>query len=118
MSKKTINLTRLAVEEELDSLLECDPYQSTRSEFVRPKIRKALLDEVVSQIPSRQIEIETPEEEVLPELLHCVSTQKRLKIEMLLQEGIQNRLTQWNRWHNLQVAPNKDSCRVPSRCFG
>ena len=115
MSKTTINLTRLVVEEELDSLLECDPYQSTRSEFVRPQIRNALLDEVLSQIPSRPIEIDSQEDEVLPKLLHCVSTQKRLKIEMLLQQGIQNRLTQLHRWHSLQLAQKLDSCRVPSQ---
>lgn len=118
MSKTTVNLTRAVVEEELDCLLECDPYRSTRSEFVQPQIREALLDEVLSQIPNRHIAIDSQEEDRLPALLHCVSTQKRLKIESLLQQGIQSRLTQWHRWQNLQLAPKWDSCRVPLQCFG
>lgn len=118
MSKKTVNLTRVAIEEELDLLLKCDPYCSTRSELVKPQIRQALLEEVLSQIPNRQIAIDSQEEDVLLSLLHCVSTQKRLKIEALLQQAIQNRLIQWRQWHNLQLFPQWDSCRLPTHCVG
>jgi hypothetical protein len=91
MSKLPINLTRLVVEEELETLTERDAFPC---EFSNPHIQHALIDEVLCQIPNRYILIDAECQESLPALLSCISTCTRLKIEELLTRGISNRLTE------------------------
>jgi hypothetical protein len=91
MSKLPINLTRLVVEEELETLGDRDAFPS---EFSNPHIQHALIDEVLCQIPNRYILLDADRQDSLPSLLSCISTCTRLKIEELLKRGIGNRLTE------------------------
>lgn len=100
MSKLPINLTRLVVEEELETLGERDAFPS---EFSNPHIQHALIDEVLCQIPNRYILLDADRQDSLPSLLSCISTCTRLKIEELLKRGIGNRLTEPKVYPNQSV---------------
>ncbi|MGB3236745.1 MAG: hypothetical protein WBB29_00520 [Geitlerinemataceae cyanobacterium] len=97
MSKLPINLTRLVVEEELETLAEQEAFPR---EFSNPHIQYTLIDEVLCQIPNRYILLDTDRQDSLPSLLSCVSTCARLKIEELLKRGIHNRLTEPRVWQD------------------
>ena len=89
MQETIVNLTSLAIDEELENLLERYPYQRYRSEFSSPEKRQILIDSLLKKLPSRCVEISPDRLDEIPELLNCVSTQKRLVIESLLEKGIQ-----------------------------
>lgn len=85
MPKLPINITRLVVEEELETLLESGTYPQN---LLAPHIQNILIDEVLCQIPNRYILLEAESQSSLPSLLNCVTTCTRLKIEDLLKRSI------------------------------
>lgn len=103
MSKLPINLTRLVVEEELETLGERDDFPC---DFSDPHIQHTLVDEVLCQIPNRYILLDADRQDSLPSLLSCISTCARLKIEELLKRGIHNRLTEPRVWQDRSTIEN------------
>ncbi|HIK32745.1 MAG TPA: hypothetical protein IGS17_16390 [Oscillatoriales cyanobacterium M59_W2019_021] len=96
MPKLPINLTRLVVEEELETLLESGAYPQN---ILAPYIQNILIDEVLCQIPNRYILIEAENQNSLPSLLSCIATCTRLKIEDLLKRSIRHHCQQQGkRW--------------------
>lgn len=89
MQETIVNLTSLAIDEELENLLERYPYQRYRAELSNPETRQVLIESILKKLPSRCVEIPPDRLDEVPELLNCVSTQKRLVIESLLEQGIQ-----------------------------
>jgi hypothetical protein len=89
MQNAIVNLTSLVIDEELDYLLERYPYQQYQAEFALPEKRQPLVEGVLMQLPNRHVEMPIERLDAVPELLNCVSTQKRLRIESLLEQGIQ-----------------------------
>jgi hypothetical protein len=89
MQETIVNVTSLAIDEELKNLLDRYPYQRYQAEFSNPEKRQVLIDSILKKMPNRCVEIPVNRLDEIPELLTCVSTQKRLAIESLLEQGIQ-----------------------------
>jgi hypothetical protein len=108
MSKLPINLTRLVIEEELETLEESCAYPR---ELSTPHIQHALIDEVLCQVPNRYILLDADRQDSLPSLLSCISTCTRLKIEELLKRGICHRLKKTGEWQEKSPVEAWDASR-------
>lgn len=89
MPNATINLTGSLVVEEIDLFLAAYPdNHAYQVAFSQPKLRRKLVDWVLSKIPNRYVVLQDPQGRPIYPDFQCASLEKRLKIEEIIRNGI------------------------------
>lgn len=98
MSKATINLTGSLVVDEIDLFLETYPEEHPyRIALARPEFRRKFVAWVLKRIPNRYAPLEDDRGRPVYPDFQCASLEKRLKIEEIIIQGIQEVLDEETR---------------------
>jgi hypothetical protein len=112
MNKIVFNLTLAVVTDEIEQIetvLRSYAYHPYQQAFAIPDWRQQLSAYVLSRIPNTYKVIEQTEFLVAPKSVHCC-LERRLQIEALLYQGMQQLLQENSRWGNPLVSETLNLC--------
>jgi hypothetical protein len=118
MTKTVVNLTLPVVVEEIETVLLTYPDHPYQQVFSIPDLRLKLVAFVLSHIRSYYTVVEETEiSNINSPSLHCPSEQ-RLRMEMLIHEGIEQILQEHADWAIHHIPQTCHSAAAPSDWFG
>lgn len=118
MSAAIINLTEIVVSEEIGNVLSTYPDHPYQQAFAHPEMRQKLMAYILSKIPNQYMAIE--EEELLrnKDNLSNKCLARRLQIESLVHQGIDQLLEIDAEWINRHIPKSFSPDIEPSHWFG
>lgn len=114
MTKTVVNLTLPIVVEQIETTLEDYPHYPYQKAFAIPDLRQKLIAYVLSRIANSYTVLE---EENSTSFRNC-SSDRKLQIENLAKQGIQDILQQYWEWIVHRIPSELESGLAPSHWFG
>lgn len=114
MMKTVVNLTEQLIVSEIEAVLDSYPHHPYQQAFAIPDLRQELVTYVLNRLPSGGM-YAVKEREWSS---HQPCTARRLEIEKLLHQGIQEILEQRSDWISHHIPNVVEAGREPSHWFG
>jgi hypothetical protein len=118
MSEKLGHEVELVVSEAIDQLLDSYPEHPYKKIFAQPNLRRALMANVISQLPIQSMESEPHQQRASQPITLAISQEQEIALKTLIRQEIAYLIQQKSECISRSAPEEVESCFAPSHWFG
>lgn len=118
MSEKIGHELEPLVSEAIDQLLDSYPDHPYKKIFAQPNLRRALMANVIGQLPIQSMESEPSQERASTPIALSISQEQELALKSLIRQEIAYLIQQKSECISRSAPEEVESCFAPSHWFG